>query len=141
MLNRVIRKATVTDYKSLVSSINRGAKVDFITAKQLKYDLLNDELYVLQDNKKIVAIFSIVYDVSYQALYIKRLKVLNKNNYGKGYAAEVIKYVSELPYKVSVTPWENNHAIIKVLKRFNFQLVKTFNEIWCLYESEGILKC
>ncbi len=133
-----IRQANQKDYKSLISSINRGAKVDFITSIQLKHDLQNNELYVLEVDNKIVAIFSIVYDVTYQALYIKRLKVLNKNNLGKGYATDIIKYVSEQPYKVSVTPWESNHAIIKVLKRFNFELVKMFDGFWCLYESQGV---
>lgn len=131
----MIRQAKQKDYRRLVNSINSGKKVDYITATQLKQDLKNQELFVLEDCGKLVAIFSIVYDNQFKSHYIKRLKVLNRKNLGKGYASRIIEYVSRLPHKVSATPWEDNQAVRHLLEKFGFELVKKFNQVWCLYQT------
>lgn len=102
----MITKASKKDYRRIINAINRGEKVCFISLNQVKEDLYNGVLYVLKDEKteKILAIFSIVYDYDFSHYYLKRLKVLNKKNMGKGIANKIIEYVFNQEERIAVTP-------------------------------------
>lgn len=129
----VIIQATNKDYRSLVNSINRGKKIDYITANHLKQDLLNNELYILKLNDKNAAIFTITFDEKYNHWYLKRLKVLNAKNLGKGILTKIIEWVAQLDKKIAITPWVDNVAVRKTVEKFGFELRYVFNEKWCYY--------
>ena len=134
----MIIKVDQTHYKRIINAINSGAKIDYITSSQVKEDYENHFLYMLKDNAKdkIMAIFSIVYDTERNFWYFKRLKILNQKNKGKGIANRIIEWVSQLPIKVAVTPWEDNQVMCRLLEKYGFVLRYMFNNNWCYYTNE-----
>lgn len=133
MIQLVLEK----DYKRIVKALNSGVKLDYITVEQVKKDFENYALYMLKDTEtdKIMAIFSIVYDEKHQHYYFKRLKVLNQKNKGKGIASRIIEFVANLPFKVAVTPWQDNKVMCSLLEKYGFVLRYIFNNHWCYYTN------
>ena len=79
----MIRKATAHDYKKIAMALY-NKKIPYITTAHSKEDIKNNRQYVIEEEGKIIAIVSIVYDAQYNYYAIKRLCVLNKKNNGKG---------------------------------------------------------
>ena len=128
-----IRKANQNDYIHIVRSI-QNKKISYITAAHIKEDIKNERQYVMVDNNKIIAILSILYDSDYQYYAMKRLCVPNKKNRGKGYAKEMITYVSQtVNGKIGCTPWTENTAVRHTLEKLGFSLQYIFEEKWCFY--------
>ena len=132
----IVRQAKPNDYKRLISSLRFVFKSNsYINKDYLKQDLQNGTCYVLENNNKIVAIASLVYDNNYKIHYIKRLSVPNKRQRSKGYAKEMIKFLKNAAEVVAVTPWEENIAMRKILEQLGFQYQYTFQENYMLYTS------
>lgn len=88
-------------------------------------------------DNKIIAILSLVYDNDYNYFAMKRLCILNKKNCGKGYAREMLAYVSaRVNNKIGCTPWIDNNAMRHMLETLGFKLEYIFNEHWCFYSKE-----
>ena len=98
----IVRQAKPNDYKRLISSLRFVFKSNsYINKDYLKQDLQNGTCYVLENNNKIVAIASLVYDNNYKVHYIKRLSVPNKRQRSKGYAKEMIKFLPFIDFRIS----------------------------------------
>lgn len=132
-----IRKANQNDYIHIVRSI-QNKKISYITAAHIKEDINNGRQYVMtDDNEKVIAILSIIYDNDYHYYAMKRLCVPNKKNRGKGYAKEMIQFVSNsVNDKVGCTPWIENAAVRHTLEKLGFHLEYIFSEKWCFYSKE-----
>lgn len=100
----------------------------------MRIDLLNKNLYVLEDSGKLLAMVSVVWQKEYNCYGLKRLLIFNKKNCKKGYARTLLAAVLEDNKKYSVTPWIDNIAMHKLLSSLGFEYIKTFNEIWTLWE-------
>lgn len=132
----MIRKATAHDYKKIAMALY-NKKIPYITAAHSKEDIENNRQYVIEEEGKIIAIVSIVYDAQYNYYAIKRLCVLNKKNNGKGYAFQLLSYCATLPLpKIGCTPWNDNQAMRHMLNKLNFKLEYIFDEKWCFYSKE-----
>lgn len=132
----MIRKATAHDYKKIALALY-NKKIPYITAAHSKEDIKNNRQYVIEEEGKIIAIVSIVYDAQYNYYAIKRLCVLNKKNNGKGYAFQLLSYCAALSFpKIGCTPWSDNQAMRHMLNKLNFKLEYIFNEKWCFYSKE-----
>lgn len=128
-----VRKATPNDYIKLTYHL-RKKHIDYITVEHMQIDLLNKNLYVLEDDSKLLAMISIVWQEEYECYGLKRLLIFNKKNCGKGYAKTLLAAVLEDDKKYSVTPWVDNVAMHRLLSSLGFEYVRTFNEIWTLWE-------
>lgn len=131
-----VRQANETEYRKLVSSLRFVFKNNsYINKDYLKQDLKNGSCYVVEDNGKIVAIGSLVYDSTYKMYYIKRVSVPNKRKRSKGYAKELIQTLKDAAEVVAVTPWKDNIAMQKILEQVGFKYNYTFQENYMLYTS------
>lgn len=131
-----IRKAVASDLKKIVNGV-RVKGLDYITPMHVREDILKDRQFVLVDNGKIIAILSLVEDHTFHYYAMKRLLILNKKNYGKGYAQALLQYVStQAPGKVGCTPWVNNGAMRHMLEKLGFSLEYIFEEKWCFYSKK-----
>ena len=90
----MIRKATQHDFATLVK-MAQHIKIDYITPQHIQNDIFSKNLYVVIDkNNNIVAFGARVFDAHFQEYCIKRICVPNAHNRGKGYAQEIIKYLT-----------------------------------------------
>lgn len=130
----MIRKATIKDYKRL--SISLGLvknKPSYITKELLKLDILQSECYVLEENKKLIGIGSIVFDYERDCYYIKRVMIFNKSYQGKGYGKQILKELSQLENKIAVTPFKKNAKMRNIIKSLGFKFQYSFNENFLFY--------
>jgi len=131
-----IRKANQKDYKRLVISLrNVFVANPYINKNYLKQDIENNACYIIEENNKIVAIASLVYDTKYGMHYIKRLCVPNKKMRSKGYAKELIAYLKEQKKPVAITPWKENVAMRRLVEKLGFEFQYSFQENYMLYLS------
>ena len=131
-----IRKATQADYIHIVRAIqNKG--ISYITPSHVRADVTEGRQFVMVNNGKVIAILSLVWDAQYQYYAMKRLCVTNKRNNGKGYAQEMIRFVSACADgKVGCTPWADNGAMRHTLEKLGFQLEYIFEKKWCFYSKK-----
>ena len=134
----IIRKSTKEDYLSIVRSI-QNKRIDYISPALIKHDIeLNRQFVMVDNNNKIIAMLSLVYEPNFHYYAMKRLCVPNKKNNGKGYAQQIMKYVAEqAPGKVGSTPWIDNKAMNRILPKLGFTLEYIFNEKWCFYSKNN----
>ena len=127
-----IRKATREDLIHVVRSLqNKG--IDYNTTAQAKTDILNNRLYVVVDNNKIIGSCALVEETEYNYTAIKRVCIYNKKNCGKGIASMLIKYICELGIEnLGATPW-NNQGMIRVFEKCGFTYQYTFLENYNFY--------
>lgn len=127
------RKATTDDYIRIVRSI-QNKHISFLTPSHVKEDIALDRQYVIEEQGKIIAILSAVYDNDYHYTALKRMCVPNRKNHGKHLATILTKYVSEqIEGKVGCTPWVDNTATRHILESLGFSLEYIFNDVWCFY--------
>ena len=131
-----IRKATTADYIHIVRSI-QNKKLDYFNASHVRADIDAGRCYVAEDNGRLTASLSLVYDATYNYHAMKRLSVFNKKNNGKGLAAKMIAYVvSECKgSKIGCTPWTDNTAMRHILEKQGFKCEYIFAEKWCFYSK------
>lgn len=133
----MIRKATNEDYIHIVRAI-QNKHISYITTAHVKQDIYDGKMFVMIVNEKIVAILSLTYDKDYNYYAMKRLCILNKKNCGKGYAREMLAYVSkQTTKKVGCTPWIDNGAMRHILEGIGFKLEYIFNTCWCFYSKNS----
>lgn len=110
--------------------------IDYITTEHIKTDVQSGRQYIMEEDGKILAILSLVYDEQFDYYAMKRLCVPNKKNQGKGYAQEMLRFVSQqTTAKVGCTPWVDNGAMRHTLEKLGFTLEYIFAEKWCLYSK------
>ena len=128
-----IRLAQKSELKSISCSI-RNKKIDYNTARHVKEDLENGRLFVLIDNDKIIASCALVEEINYNYTAIKRLVIFKKENYGKGYASQFIKFfIDTVDSSLGCTPWIDNKTMKKLLEKFGFQFQYIFSQNYCFY--------
>jgi len=135
----MIREATQHDFAILVK-MAQHIKIDYITPQHIQNDIFSKNLYVVVDkNNNIVAFGARVFDAHFQEYCIKRVCVPNARNRGKGYAQEIIKYLTvtrDRTFPLICTPWLDNYAMRHMLEDIGFKLHHVFNTNWCLYTIE-----
>lgn len=132
-----IRKGTTADVLSLTRRI-QNKHIEFISVDQMKEDIKNNRLYLLENNNNLIAMVSIIYDTNYNYNAMKRLIIFNKKNCGKGYANILINYLSNRIENIGCTPWTDNFAMQKLLERNGFEFQYLFNEKWMFYLKKTI---
>lgn len=131
-----LRKANLNEVQKLARVVGRK-HLDYITVHHLVWDYNYNQLYVVVENNKVLAIVSLVNEPDYEYTAIKRLCILNKKNQGKGIARFALHSVQGLVKgRIGATPWEDNIVMRKLLESEGFELVYKFCEKWCYYMKE-----
>ena len=115
----MIRKAKKEDLKSIYMSVY-NKKIDYITIESVKTDYQNGNLYVIEENGKILGQCALVSKGKYYAM--QRLVLYNRKNAGKGITTQFINYFVSIGYmNIGSTPWSNNCKMKTLLKRNGFE--------------------
>lgn len=132
-----IRKATNADYIRIVRSI-QNKKLDYFSAVHVRADLAAGRCYVAEEQGKLIATASLVYDAEHKYHAIKRLSIFNKKNKGKKLAELMISHLTAecKGAKIGCTPWTDNEAMRHILQKQGFSLEYVFAEKWCFYAKE-----
>ena len=131
----MIRQATQNDYIRLLRSIqNKKESKSYINREYLQSDIANHNCYIKEENGQILAMISLIFDNHYQSHYLKRLIIPNKKNRGKNISEEMIRYFQDnFQYSLSITPWENNIPMRKIIEKLGFKFQYKFLEKYMLY--------
>lgn len=132
-----LRKANLYEVQKAAQAVSRK-HYDYITVNHLVQDYNNNQLYVVIEGEKILAIASLVPEPDYKYIAIKRLCVLNKGNCGKGIGSFAVRELSKVVSgeRVGATPWTDNIAMRNLLESEGYQLQYVFNERWCFYAKD-----
>lgn len=132
-----LRKANLYEVQKAARVVGRK-HYDYITVNHLVRDYNNNQLYVVVEGEKILAIASLVPEPDYEYIAIKRLCVLNKGNCGKGIGSFAVRELSKVVSgeRVGATPWTDNIAMRNLLESEGYQLQYVFNERWCFYAKD-----
>lgn len=132
-----LRKANLYEVRNVARMVSRK-HFDYITVNHLVRDYNNNQLYVVVEGEKILAIASLVPEPDYEYIAIKRLCVLNKGNCGKGIGSFAVRELSKVVSgeRVGATPWTDNIAMRNLLESEGYQLQYVFNERWCFYAKD-----
>lgn len=132
-----LRKANLYEVRNVARVVGRR-HLDYITVNHLVRDYNNNQLYVVVEGEKILAIVSLVPEPDYEYIAIKRLCVLNKGNCGKGIGSFAVHELSKVVSgeRVGATPWTDNIAMRNLLESEGYQLQYVFNERWCFYAKD-----
>lgn len=132
----IIRKASLKDFDFISSKI-KLLSISYITPDHIRNDIEMSRQYVLEENGNIIAIAAIIWDAQYNYYALKRLCVLESNMRGKGYAREMIRFLStQVRGRFGCTPWTDNIKMRMLLENENFKLEYIFNGHWCFYLKE-----
>ena len=132
-----LRRANLYEVQKAARVVSRK-HFDYITVNHLVRDYNNNQLYVVVEGEKILAIASLVPEPDYEYIAIKRLCVLNKGNCGKGIGSFAVRELSKVVSggRVGATPWTDNIAMRNLLESEGYQLQYIFNERWCFYAKD-----
>lgn len=132
-----IRSAKKEDYKTIAMAL-RNKGIEYITPEYAKADILNNRLFVMIEDGKIIAQCALVYEKDYSYYAIKRLVVYNKKNCGKGIAQSFISFfcAMNLP-SLGCTPWADNSVMKKLLTKNGFQYQYTFLENYEFFQKKA----
>ena len=132
-----LRKANLYEVQKVARVVGRK-HLDYITVNHLVWDYNNNQLYVVVEGEKILAIASLVPEPDYEYIAIKRLCVLNKGNCGKGIGSFAVRELSKVVSgeRIGATPWTDNIAMRNLLESEGYQLQYVFNERWCFYAKD-----
>lgn len=112
----------------------RQKKIPYITTTQFLKDVSNNQVYVLFEDNKPVAMCSVIWDSKYNYWAIKRLVCFKKRNNGKGYANLLISYCANIHFSpIGCTPWVDNKPMRHLLEKNGFKLQYIFDTKWCFY--------
>lgn len=130
-----IRKATSADLKSITCAL-RNKNIFYNTPAQAREDVRQNRLFVLENNGALVAQCALVFDTNRQEYYMKRLCVYNKKRACGGTAQMFIDFFLSLGVaSLSVTPWDDNKAMIHVLEKNGFEFQYRFLENYLYYKK------
>lgn len=129
----MIRKAKREDLKSICMSVY-NKKIDYITVESVKEDYRNGNLYIIEENGKILGQCALVPKEQYHAM--QRLVLYNRKNAGRGITAQFINYFISIGYmNIGSTPWSDNCKMKLLLKRngfeYQYQIDKNY-EFWLI---------
>lgn len=134
-----IRQATMQDLKRLIPAMRFVVKkVNYINYIMLKLDITNSNCFVLEQNNKIIAVCSLVFDNRYQMYYLKRFTITNKINLGKGYGKTMIRgMLKHMPNGavIAATPWVDNMPMKRLLEGLGFELRYQIDDNFVLYTT------
>lgn len=130
----VIRRAENSDFPAI--NLILKSEIDYITPYHIRKDIQEKRLFIGIENENVIAILSLVPEMEYNYIAMKRLLVA-EGYHGKGYAQQMIDYASkQVIGKVGCTPWVNNAAMCHMMEKLNFHLEYIFNEKWCYYVKQ-----
>ena len=130
----MFRIGTHDDYRRLVAMV-RYQDNSYINKTLLKEDLTNNALYLIEENGKIKAVCSIVYDYKFKMFYMKRLFV-SKQALRKGYGRRIIQEIMQVPQEgqtIAATPFGTNEKMITLIKSLGFKFQYTFLKDYNLF--------
>ena len=133
----MIRLATNEDYRRIAIALSHKEPLNYITKKHVREDIAQGACYVLEEDRKIVAICSLVYDDTFKYHYLKRLLILNKRNQSKGYATAILTKLAQKKEKIAITPFQTNKSMIRLVKKLGFTYRYNFLDEYCFYTKEG----
>ena len=127
----MIRKAEQKDLKSICMSIY-NKKLNYITVNSVKEDYRNNNLYIIEENGKILGQCALVPKGRYYAM--QRLVLYNQKNIGKRITTQFINYFISIGIDcIGVTPWSDNCKMKSLLKKngfeYQYQIDKNY-EFW-----------
>lgn len=132
-----LRKANKKDLMKVCHAVGYKTNLPYIRTEDVVSDFLYERLYVVVEEKKVLATLSLVEEPSYGYTAIKRLCILNKKNCGKGIARFAIHEVQRIVMgKIGATPWDDNLPMRHLLETEGFHLEYVFSEKWCFYSKE-----
>lgn len=132
-----IRKATTADKKRIICALN-NKKISYNTPAHASADIANNNLFVVTDENKLIAQCALVFDTTRQCYYMKRLCVYNKKSQCRGIAQMFIDFFFSLGLEsLSVTPWDDNKAMIHILEKNGFQFQYRFLENYLYYYKKN----
>ena len=109
--------------------------IDYATPNHFLQDFLVGDLYAVVDSEdsNIKAIGTLFYDDTFQLSYIKRVVSFHR---GSGYAKEIIRELASLRERVAITPFIDNHQMIKIVESLGFEFKYTFLDNYAFYIKE-----
>lgn len=121
-----IRLANISDYKSIAMSL-RNKDIDYITPAHAREDINNRQLYVMEEDGKVIAQCALIHEPEHGYYAIKRLVIYNRNNCGCGIAQRFVSYfvAMNLP-ALGCTPWTDNKVMRQLLVKNGFTHQYTF---------------
>lgn len=138
---RYIRGTNLNDYQRIANVLSMK-QIPYLTTELLFHDIINGNCYALiSDDNEIKAIGSLIYCPDFQNYAIKRICVLHPEDYGQGYAKEMIGFLLSIysfNYPIICTPWENNKPMRHILEYFGFKMEYVFQTNWCMYKKQII---
>ena len=115
----MIRKAKREDLKSICMSVY-NKKIDYITVESVREDCRNGNLYIIEENGKILGQCALVPKGQYYAM--QRLVLYNRKNAGKGITSQFIQYFATIGIScIGSTPWSDNCRMKSLLKKNGFE--------------------
>lgn len=130
-----IRQATAADLKSITCAL-RNKNIFYNTPAQAREDVRQNRLFVLENDGALVAQCALVFDTKRQEYYMKRLCVYNKKRASGGTAQMFIDFFLSLGVaSLSVTPWDDNKAMIHILEKNGFEFQYRFLENYLYYKK------
>ena len=133
----IIRKATNEDLLHIVRSL-QNKKISYNTTKQAKADLAAGNLYIAEENGKVLGSVVVAYKPHRNYHAILRLCVYNKKNEGKGIAGALVDFVLALGLgEYGATPWDTNPAMIHIFVKRGFEYQYTFKENYKFYKKSA----
>lgn len=130
-----IRHATSADLKSITCAL-RNKNIHYNTPAQAREDVRQNRLFVLENNGALIAQCALVFDTNRQEYYMKRLCVYNKKRACGGIAQMFIDFFLSLGVaSLSVTPWDENKAMIHILEKNGFEFQYRFLENYLYYKK------
>ena len=130
-----IRQATAADLKSMTCG-GRNKNIHDNTPAQAREDVRQNRLFVIGNNGALIAQCALVFDTNRQEYYMKRLCVYNKKRTCGGTAQMFIDFFFSLGVaSLSVTPWDDNKAMINILEKNGFEFQYRFLENYLYYKK------
>ena len=131
-----LRKANDEDFRKISHAVNMK-KISFCTPSHIAMDFIYSRLYAVVENGKVLATVSLVEELEYGYMAVKRLCILNKKNQGKGIARFALHEIQkEVKGRIGATPWDNNDTMKHLLETEGFKMEYKFMEHWCFYVKE-----
>lgn len=132
-----IRYATNNDTIHVIRAI-QNKHMDYNTTSQVKEDVRQGRLVVVEDNGKLLGSAAIVYKAHRGYTAITRVCIYSKKSQGKGVASALINYICSLGLgELGATPWNDNPAMCHVFEKFGFEYQYTFKKNYKFYKKSA----
>ena len=129
----IIRPATSADTIRIIRAI-QNKHMDYNSPAHIKADISAGNLFVAEENGKLLGSVAVFYKPHRQYYAITRLCVYAKTSRGKGIASALIDYILSLGFPaVGATPWVDNGAVKHILEKRGFIFQYTFKTNYQFY--------